>query len=86
MGIIGTTLCGVLMYHEVLTPAQIVCVIMIDLRNRGVEAAGNPTILNAKSPTGFQTSRTFHIVMKFILLPIFGALPVLPDRAVSREQ
>ena len=40
MGIIGTTLCGVLMYHEVLTPAQIICVIMIVCGIAGLKLLG----------------------------------------------
>ena len=41
MGIIGTTLCGVLMYHEVLTPAQIICIIMIVCGIAGLKLLGN---------------------------------------------
>ena len=41
MGIIGTTLCGVLMYHEVLAPAQIICVIMIVCGIAGLKLLGN---------------------------------------------
>ena len=41
MGIIGTTLCGVLMYQEVLTPAQIICIIMIVCGIAGLKLLGN---------------------------------------------
>lgn len=37
MGIVGTTLCGVFMFKEVLSPAQIVCIIMIVIGIAGLK-------------------------------------------------
>lgn len=41
MGIIGTTLCGVFLFKEILTLAQIVCIIMIIAGIAGLKLLGN---------------------------------------------
>ncbi|MCI2154988.1 MAG: multidrug efflux SMR transporter [Solobacterium sp.] len=41
MGIIGTTLCGVLMFKEALSPAQIICIVMIVAGIAGLKILGN---------------------------------------------
>lgn len=41
MGIVGTTVCGVLMYHEVLSAAQIVCIVLIICGIAGLKLLGN---------------------------------------------
>lgn len=41
MGIIGTTLCGVFLFKEVLSPAQIICIIMIVAGIAGLKLLAN---------------------------------------------
>lgn len=41
MGIIGTTLCGVFIFKEILTPAQILCIVMIVAGIAGLKILGN---------------------------------------------
>lgn len=41
MGIIGTTLCGVLLFKEILIPAQIICIVMIVAGIAGLKILGN---------------------------------------------
>ena len=41
MGIIGTTLCGVFLFKEILTPAQIICIILIVTGIAGLKLLGN---------------------------------------------
>ena len=41
MGIIGTTLCGVLLFKEILSPAQIICIVMIVAGIAGLKILGN---------------------------------------------
>jgi quaternary ammonium compound-resistance protein SugE len=41
MGIIATTLCGVLLFKEILSPAQIICIVMIVAGIAGLKILGN---------------------------------------------